>query len=57
MLGWAFIFLIIAVIAGLFGFTDIAGGAAWIAKALFGIFIFIFLLFLVLAYTIFKKIT
>ncbi|MDB6066208.1 MAG: hypothetical protein JWR26_2416 [Pedosphaera sp.] len=39
MLRWAAIFLIIAIIAALFGFGGIAGAAAGIAKTLFFIFI------------------
>jgi uncharacterized membrane protein YtjA (UPF0391 family) len=35
MFGWAIAFLIIALIAGLFGFTGIAGTAANIAWTLF----------------------
>jgi uncharacterized membrane protein YtjA (UPF0391 family) len=48
MLRWAVIFLIIALIAALFGFTDVAAASAGIAKILFGIFLVIFLVFLVL---------
>jgi uncharacterized membrane protein YtjA (UPF0391 family) len=48
MLKWALIFFIIAIIAGLFGFTGIAAGAAVIAKWLFFIALAIFLIFLVL---------
>jgi uncharacterized membrane protein YtjA (UPF0391 family) len=48
MLKWALFFLIISIVAGLFGFTGIAVGAAAIAKILFGIFLVIFLIFLVL---------
>jgi uncharacterized membrane protein YtjA (UPF0391 family) len=48
MLKWAAIFFIIALVAALFGFTDIAAGAATIAKVLFGIFLVIFLVFLVM---------
>lgn len=48
MLKWAVIFLIIALVAALFGFTDIAAASAGIAKILFGIFLFIFLIALVL---------
>ena len=48
MLKWAAIFFLIALVAALFGFTDIAAGAATIAKVLFGIFLVIFLVFLVL---------
>jgi uncharacterized membrane protein YtjA (UPF0391 family) len=47
MLKWAVIFLIIALIAALFGFTDIAAVSAGIAKILFGIFLLLFLLALV----------
>jgi uncharacterized membrane protein YtjA (UPF0391 family) len=43
MLRWAVIFLIIALVAALFGFTDIASASAGIAKILFAIFLFLFL--------------
>jgi uncharacterized membrane protein YtjA (UPF0391 family) len=43
MLKWAAIFLIIAIVAGIFGFTDIASGAATIAKVLFFIFLILFI--------------
>jgi uncharacterized membrane protein YtjA (UPF0391 family) len=49
MLKWALIFFVIAVIAGALGFTNIAAGAATIAKVLFGIFVVMFLIFLALA--------
>jgi uncharacterized membrane protein YtjA (UPF0391 family) len=42
MLKWAFIFLIIAIIAGIFGFTGIAHASATIAQWLFGIFLVLF---------------
>jgi uncharacterized membrane protein YtjA (UPF0391 family) len=48
MLKWALIFFIIAIVAGLFGFTGIAAGAATIAKWLFFIAVAIFVIFLVL---------
>ena len=48
MLKWALIFFIISLVAGVFGFTGIATGAAAIAKILFYIAIALFLLFLVL---------
>ena len=48
MLKWALIFLIISIVAGLFGFTGIAAGAATIAKWLFFIAVAIFIVFLVL---------
>jgi len=43
MLKWAVIFLIIALVAALFGFTDIASASAGIAKILFAIFLVLFL--------------
>jgi len=48
MLKWALIFFLVAIVAGALGFTNIAAGAATIAKVLFGIFVVIFLIFLVL---------
>ena len=44
MLRWTITFLIIALIAAVFGFGNIAAGAAGIAKILFFIFIVLFLL-------------
>ncbi len=55
MLRWSFIFLIVAIVAAIFGFTDIASGAAAIAKVLFFIFIVVWLLMIILGVTIFKK--
>lgn len=48
MLKWALVFLIVSLIAAMFGFTGIAAGTAAIAKILFYIAVFLFLLFLVL---------
>jgi len=42
MLKWALIFLVIAIIAGLFGFTDVEAASATIAQWLFGIFLVLF---------------
>jgi uncharacterized membrane protein YtjA (UPF0391 family) len=47
MLRYAIIFLVIAIIAGVFGFGGIAAGATEIAKVLFWLFIVIFLVSLV----------
>lgn len=55
MLKWAFIFLIISLVAGLLGFTGIASASAGIAKFLFGLFLILCLIFFILAFTIFKK--
>jgi uncharacterized membrane protein YtjA (UPF0391 family) len=48
VLKWAFIFLAIGLIAGLLGFTGVAGTSIAIAKTLFFIFLVIFLVLLVL---------
>ncbi len=48
LLGWAVIFLIIALIAGAFGFGGIAQASAGIAKVLFFIFIVVFIVLLVM---------
>lgn len=42
MLRWALMFLILALIAGVLGFTGIAGNAMYIARVLFFIFIVVF---------------
>jgi uncharacterized membrane protein YtjA (UPF0391 family) len=42
MLRWALTFLVIAFIAAIFGFTSIAGSAAWIAKVIFLMFLMLF---------------
>lgn len=43
MLKWAVVFLIIAIVAAIFGFTDIAHAATTVAQWLFGIFLVLFL--------------
>jgi len=47
MLKLAIVFFIISLIAGFFGFTDIAAGAKGIAKILFFVAVVIFLVVLV----------
>lgn len=39
MLGWTFMFLIVALIAGALGFTTVAGASFGIAKVLFFVFL------------------
>ncbi len=56
MLKWAFIFLVISLVAGLLGFTGVAGVAVGIAKILFGIFLVLFLIFIIAAVFIIRKI-
>jgi uncharacterized membrane protein YtjA (UPF0391 family) len=43
MLKWAFIFLLIAIVAGIFGFSGVEQASATIAQWLFGIFLVLFL--------------
>lgn len=47
MLRWTVIFLVIAIIAAIFGFGNIAAGATDIARILFFIFIILFILSLI----------
>ncbi len=42
MLKWTLIFLVVALVAALFGFTDIAAASAGIARILFFIFLALF---------------
>jgi len=48
MLGWAVFFLVIALIAALFGFGGIAGTAVGVAKLLFFVFLAIFVISLIM---------
>ena len=43
MLSWAITFLVLALIAALFGFTTVAGTAVGAAKILFFVFLVLFL--------------
>lgn len=54
MLRLAVLFLILGLIAGLLGFTGIAGASFAVAKLLFGIFLVIFLVLLVLGLGLFR---
>ena len=47
MLSWALTFLVIAIMAAIFGFGGIAGTAAGIAQILFYIFLAIFIISLI----------
>ncbi len=49
MLTWALIFFLVAVVAGLMGFSNIAAGAALVARFCFGLFLLLFLLTLLAA--------
>ncbi len=39
MLRWSIAFFLVALLAAIFGFTDIASGAAWAGKVLFFVFL------------------
>jgi uncharacterized membrane protein YtjA (UPF0391 family) len=56
MLKWAAIFLVIALVAALFGFTGIASAAAGIAKFLFFLFLVICLIFFIIGISVGKKV-
>ena len=57
MLKWAVVFLIIAIIAGIFGFTDVEAASATIAQWLFGIFLVLFLGALIIGLAIGRSLT
>ena len=44
MLRWALIFLVVALIAAVFGFGGVAADSAWIAKILFFLFLVLFVI-------------
>lgn len=48
MLRYALIFLILALVASVLGFGNIAGDAAWIARVLLIVFVILFLVSLVM---------
>jgi uncharacterized membrane protein YtjA (UPF0391 family) len=56
MLKWALVFLVIGLIAGLLGFTGIAGASIAIAKTLFYIFLVIFLVLLIAGLLVGRKV-
>jgi len=57
MLRWAFLFLVVALVAALFGFGGIASAAAGIAKVLFFITIAIFVIMVMLGVAAGRKVT
>lgn len=50
MLTWAVIFLVIAIVASMFGFRGVSSVATQIAKVLFFIFLILFIISLILHY-------
>ena len=57
MLRWAFIFLIIGILAGLLGLTGVAGAAVGIAKVIFFLFLGLFVVALVIGLVTAKKLS
>jgi len=57
MLKWAFVFLLIAIVAGISGFTDVEAASATIAQWLFGIFLMLFLGALIIGLSIGARLT
>jgi uncharacterized membrane protein YtjA (UPF0391 family) len=49
MLKWALICLVISLVAGALGFTGVSAATGRIAKILFGIFLLLFIIVLVMA--------
>lgn len=49
MLQFALLFLVVGIVAGLLGFTSIAGASFAVAKLLAGLFLLLFVIFLILA--------
>lgn len=54
MLKWALFFFILSLVAAALGFTTLAGISATIAKILFFVFLVLFIILLVLAFSIVK---
>jgi uncharacterized membrane protein YtjA (UPF0391 family) len=51
MLKWALICLVISIVAGALGFRGVSSAAGTIAKVLFGIFLLLFIIILIMAIT------
>ena len=56
MLHMALVFLVISLVAALLGFTTIAGASFAIAKFLAGLFLILFLVFLIIAMTAARRV-
>ena len=56
MLQMAVVFLVIGLLSALLGFTSIAGASFAIAKFLAGLFLVLFIVFVVLGLTVVKKV-
>ena len=56
MLQMALVFLVVGLVAALLGFTTIAGASIAIAKVLAGLFLVLFLVFLIIGLTAARKV-
>ena len=56
MLHMALVFLVIGIIAALLGFTTIAGASFAVAKFLAGLFLVLFLVFVIIAFTAVRRV-
>ncbi|MBV9043591.1 MAG: DUF1328 domain-containing protein [Alphaproteobacteria bacterium] len=57
MLRWAVLFLVIGLIAGVLGFTTLAGASFAIAKILFFVFLLIFVVLLIAGLTVARRVS
>ena len=57
LLRWSLLFVVLAIVAALFGFTGIAADAAGIAKILFFIFLAIVVTFVILGLVTFRAVS
>jgi len=57
MMRWALIFLVVAIVAGALGFTGVAGAAMGMAKILFFVALGLFLIFIIAAVAVGKRLT
>jgi uncharacterized membrane protein YtjA (UPF0391 family) len=55
ILRWAFIMLLVSLVAALFGFSDLAAASADVSRVLFYIFAVIFLVLLILGLAAFRR--
>jgi uncharacterized membrane protein YtjA (UPF0391 family) len=56
MLRWAVAFFIVAIVAAIFGFGDIAAAATGVAKILFYVFLILFLISLISGITFRRRV-
>jgi uncharacterized membrane protein YtjA (UPF0391 family) len=56
MLRWAVAFFVVAIVAAIFGFGDIAAAATGVAKILFYVFLILFLISLISGATLRRRI-